>query len=326
MLLVNILPSLTTRRGYRGRTTVAQAFHHYFSQNGHESASVLVKNRFKVCMEHQLPLEDIARFEVGGVVAIAVSTVPAAFWMLYYVYSNPDILELLRQEVGAILETKSVEASPGTVTRTLNITELRTTCPLLTSTFQETLRHASLGAAVRLVTEDTVLDGHILLKKGSLVEIPAHVVHFDSTIWGSSVTAFDASRFVLNPNVKSSTKPKNDQADNKKKPHPGDFRAFGGGRNLCPGRHFAATEILALVAMMVMRYDLHVVTTSNGRHNESGRWKMPTSVKSGLAAAVREPDEDIDVEVRLREGYEEGRWAFRLEESELVFAIDDVGR
>lgn len=326
MLLVNILPNLTARKGYLGRATVAQAFHEYFSQNGHESASVLVKNRFKICIEHELPLEDIARFEVGGVIAIAVSTVPAAFWMLYYVYSNPDILELLRQEVGAILETTSLDASPGTVTRTLNITELRTVCPLLTSTFQETLRHTSFGAAVRLATEDTVIDGQILLKKDSLVEIPAHVVHSDPSIWGSSVAAFDASRFIRSTNVKSSTNLTNGQADRKKKPHPGAFRAFGGGKNLCPGRHFAATEILALVVMMVMRYDLHVVTTTTGHRHGSGRWTLPTSVKSSLAAAVREPDEDVEVEVRLREGYEEGRWAFRLEESELVFAIDDVGR
>jgi hypothetical protein len=109
--------------------------------------------------------------------------------------------------------------------------------------------------------------------------------------------------------------------ENKKKVHPGAFRAFGGGKNLCPGRHFAATEILALVVMLIMRYDL-LPTSVNGNGNR--HWTMPKSEKSSIAAAVREPDTDVEVEVTLRKGFEEGRWAFRLEESELVFAIDDI--
>jgi cytochrome P450 len=324
MLMINILPSLTARKGYLGRATAAQAFQEYFSKNGHETASVLVKNRFQICANHELPLEDIARFEVGGVIAITVSTIPAAFWMLYYVFSNPEILELLREEVGTILETTSLDATKGTVTRTLNITELRIACPLLTSTFQETLRHASLGASVRLATEDTIIDGQYLLKKDCIVQMPSHVVHFDPSIWGSSVADFDASRFVPSTTNKPQTKPTNVQGNRKKKPHPRAFRAFGGGKNLCPGRHFATTEILALVVMMIMRYDLHVATTTTGHWHGYGCWTMPKSEKSSIAAAVREPDEDVEVEVRLRKGFEEGRWAFRLEESELVFAIDDV--
>jgi len=241
--------------------------------------------------------------------------------MLYYVFSKPEILALLREEVGSVLETVDDE-STASVTRTLNITKLRTACPLLTSTFQETLRHGALGASVRLVVEDTIISGQYLLKKDCVVQIPTHVVHFDPSIWGSSVQDFDASRFVP-----GQTRPSHTQEKKKKKAPPGALRPFGGGKNLCPGRHFAATEILALVSMIIMRYDLHVISAADEPQHEDqhkgGEWAMPKSEKSSLAAVVREPDEDTEVEVRLREGFEEGRWAFRLDDSELVFAIDD---
>jgi cytochrome P450 len=318
-LIINVLPSLTARKGHLGRERMAKAFTEYFAKKGHESASVLVKNRFKVCADYNLSLEDTARFEIGGVIAITVSTIPAAFWMLYYVFSKPEILALLREEVVSVLETTTnLDDTKGSLTRTLNITKLRTACPLLTSTFQETLRHGALGASVRLVVEDTIINGQYLLKKDCVVQIPTHVVHFDPSIWGTSVDDFDASRFVP-----GQTRARNTQGKQKKKAPPGALRPFGGGKNLCPGRHFAATEILALVSMILMRYELHVVTASDEHQHKDGEWAMPKSEKSSLAAVVREPDEDTEVEIRLRKGYEEGRWAFRLDDSELVFAIDD---
>lgn len=315
-LIINVLPSLTARKGHLGRERMAKAFTEYFAKRGHESASVLVKNRFKVCADYNLSLEDTARFEIGGVIAITVSTIPAAFWMLYYVFSKPEILALLREEMGSVLETTNLD---GSLTRTLSITKLRTACPLLTSTFQETLRHGALGASVRLVVEDTIINGQYLFKKGCVVQIPTHVVHFDPSIWGSSVNDFDASRFVPGQN-----KARNTQGKQKKKAPPGALRPFGGGKNLCPGRHFAATEILALVSMILMRYELHVITASDEQHHKDRGWAMPKSENSSLAAVVREPDEDTEVEIRLRKGYEEGRWAFRLDDSEVVFAIDDA--
>jgi hypothetical protein len=74
---------------------MTKAFTKYFAKKGHESASVLVKKRFKVCADYNLSLEDRARFKIGGVIAITVSTIPTAFWMLYYVFSKAKILALL---------------------------------------------------------------------------------------------------------------------------------------------------------------------------------------------------------------------------------------
>ncbi|ORY62498.1 uncharacterized protein BCR38DRAFT_467111 [Pseudomassariella vexata] len=38
--------------------------------------------------------------------------------------------------------------------------------------------------------------------------------------------------------------------------HPAAFRASGGGKTLCPGRHYAMNEILALVVLVVLLFDM----------------------------------------------------------------------
>lgn len=303
MLLINILPSLTARKGYLGRATVVKAYQDYFEEKGHEEGSLLVKNWLKSSHDFALPKEDIACFGMGGVFAITVSTIPTAFWMLYYVFSNPKILGILREEVSSILET-TFDSAKGTTMRSLDISALRTDCPILVSTFQETLRHGSLNASVRVVTEDTIINDQYLLKKDGVVQMPAHIVHSDPTIWGPTVAEFDPFRFCR----------KETRRKGNKRQHPEAFRPFGGGKNLCPGRHFATTEILSLAVMMIMRYDLQPTAGD-------GHWTLPKSDYSSLSAAVREPDTDIEVEVMMRKGYEGGNWEFRLEDSRLTLGV-----
>jgi cytochrome P450 len=112
--------------------------------------------------------------------------------------------------------------------------------PILFSVLQESLRHRSSGAGARLVLEDTLVDDNYLLKKDSFLMILNHELHFSAQAWGSTAQKFSGERF----------------SPTSKKIPPGAFRGFGGGVNLCPGRFFAITEIMVLVAMLVMRYDI----------------------------------------------------------------------
>ena len=86
------------------------------------------------------------------------------------------------------------------------------------------------------------------------------------------------------------------------KPPAGAFRPFSGGTTLCPGRHLAAAEILAMVAMMLVRFDL---TPANG-----ASWADPKPFASSVAAAIYTPAKDLEVDVTVRKGFEEGTWAF----------------
>lgn len=306
MLLVNILPSLTARKGNRAREIVANAFTDYFEAKHHESGSMLVQNRFETSRKHKIPIADIARYEVGGSIAVLVNTAPAAFWILFYMFSNPDVLQDCRDEVGTITAAVT-DPSTGHIKRTLDITGIKQNCPILTSTFQEVLRQRTLGMQVRQVMQDTMLDDTYLLKKDAMVLMPSLVVHTDPTVWGPDVSAFNHKRFT-----KESTKASK-PGGSTKKPNPKAFRAFGGGTTLCPGRHFATTEILATVVMMIMRYDLIPVA--------GGTWVAPKTENTNIAAVVMEPDTDIEVTVVPRPGFEDGEWEFKLADSEMVFAV-----
>ena len=63
------------------------------------------------------------------------------------------------------------------------------------------------------------------------------------------------------------------------------FRSFGDPPNLCPGRHFGNTEVMAILATMLMRYDIAP---------ESGRWDMPEK-ELVISAAIMPPKRDITV-------------------------------
>ncbi|KAL8674087.1 MAG: hypothetical protein Q9168_001482 [Polycauliona sp. 1 TL-2023] len=298
MILVDRLPFLTARKACRARDLVGDAFRLYFEAKHHERGSMLVQKRYNTSIENKVSVADIARFEVGNSIAVLVNTAPAVFWMLYYLYSNPVALEDCRNEVESIVsDTKGINGARKTV----DITIVKQNCPLLTSALQEVLRQRTLGIQVRQVMEDTMLDGKYLLKKDATVLIPSLVMHTDPAIWGPDVSEFKPQRFTKGGTMRQSHKP-----------DPKALRIFGGGTTLCPGRHFATTEILATVVMFILRYELLPV---------DGYWAPPKTEKSNIAAVVMEPDSDITVRVVPREctaGYE---WDFKLPDSNMVFEV-----
>ncbi|KAI4278020.1 MAG: hypothetical protein LQ337_001349 [Flavoplaca oasis] len=297
MILINRLPYLTARKACRARDRVANAFRMYFEAKYHEYGSMLVQQRYNTSVQHKVSVDDIARFEVGGSLAVLVNTAPAVFWMLFYLYSNPIVLEECRTEVESlVLHTKT---SNGT-RKTVDITSVKQNCPMLTSTFQEVLRHRTLGVQVRQVMKDTMLDDKYLLKKDATIIMPSLVIHTDPAVWGSNVSQFDHTRFAKGNKSQS------------QKPNPKALRAFGGGTTLCPGRHFATTEILATVVMFILRYNLTPL---------DGRWTPPKTEKTNIASVVMEPDTDIRVKVVPREGTADCEWDFKLGDSDMVFGV-----
>lgn len=255
-----------------------------------------------------LALEDIARYEVGASTAILVNTSPASFWTLFFIYSTSNLLEDIRNELDSIVVAK--DDGPETVS-SVDIKSLKRRCPLLISAFQETMRYIAMGTSVRKVMEDTVLDGQWLLKKNSILQMPSRIIHKDQSIWGTSVEAYDPRRFM-----KVSTSQKKAGGPTKGPPAAA-FRAFGGGTTLCPGRHFATNEVLAAVALFALRYDMTPVR---------GEWTVPTSYNSSMAGFLMEPDSDVEVKISSRKGFETGRVACGLEESDevLAFIAEDI--
>lgn len=260
---------------YQARELVAAAMTEYVRNRGFETASGLVRKRF----EHHSKLfglapEDVARGELGNSFAVLGNTAPCTWWVLFHVFSDAQVLRDVRRELtSAVREDES-----GCH---VDMAGLQNSCPVLLSNFQETLRYRAVNPGPRVILEDVVLKDGTLLKKGSMLIIPATVQHSDTTIWGEDAGEFDHLRFSPKPG-----------AAGHKKVNRVAFRAFGGGHILCPGRHFASNEILAFAALVVLQFDLVPVR---------GKWVEPTFENSHPQSGFPVPDEDIQVEPHPRD-------------------------
>ncbi|KAF2267292.1 cytochrome P450 [Lojkania enalia] len=265
------------KESVKARTRIVDAFNGYFSSHSHEQGSAFVQAHYGHKVDFGISGKDIARFEIGGMVAILSNTIPASFWVLYHLISDPVALEDCRKEVYACCKSEGD-------TCTLDVTEVKARCPMLLSTLKESLRFHGIGTSVRVVTRDYLLDGKYFLKKGGIVMIPGPVQHSNKEAYGETVDQFQHRRFM--------------KLSGGKRPNPIAFRGFGGGSTLCPGRHFASTEILSLVAQMIVRFDFEPA---------KGVWVCPKTDRAGMQGTIAPPDNDVEVRITPATGILAGK-------------------
>ncbi|KAK8062701.1 cytochrome P450 [Apiospora hydei] len=219
-LVTGFLPSLLAKEALKARRVITEAFLKYYAENGlGNGASVYARNRYHYPISLGVPVEDVARMEAGGSLGLISNTMPATFWTLYHIFSDPVVLKDCREEV------KRPSARE---------------------------------------------------RGGSTVLIRSTVQHSSPTAWSQDVDEFHHDRFI--------------KQANKAKNNPVAFRAFGGGATLCPGRHFASTEILAFASIILLRFDIKPVT---------GSWS--TEFYKETNAAFRVPNCEIDVQLIPRD-------------------------
>lgn len=290
---MNTLPQITARKAYRGREKLVSSFIKYYEAGGQHNSSELAYARWKAQSDAGCSTEAIARLEAATAIAVLSNTTTTAFWMLFDVYSRPELLNLLYGEIKQNALTVDAEG-----THTIDIARIREGCPALVSTFQEVLRSRSMASPLRIVREDIILNDEYLLKAGSILIMPSRSINNEASVWGESYGTFDPMRFQ-------------DSID--KKPRPNSFMAFGVAPALCPGRHFASGEILAIVAMLVLRFDIKTL---------SGIWETPKKVNtSAVATTIPPPDEAFDVVVTPRVEFVGSEWAFNVTEGKGRFGL-----
>jgi cytochrome P450 len=288
LLLLNVLPSITARKALNGREAIVQAFYNYLDQGHHKSACSIVQQRVRIAQSHGFSLEMTARAELSFLFAGIVNTATTSFWMVAHIVSRPALLKAIREE----LEGSLSETAEEQLRAIIQSDHLDTTCPLFLSVFRETLRLGSDNFSSRVVTTDTMLADKYFLRAKSIVQISGGIIHGDSRIWGSDVDAFNPQRFADLRKNPSRAKERSSGQATKPQIHPAAFRAFGGGTTLCPGRHFATKEIMALVASIILRFD---ISSCDG-----GEIKVPKKKDYVLPVHILEPVTDIEVKVRLR--------------------------
>ncbi|KAK7920497.1 hypothetical protein PG985_008519 [Apiospora marii] len=133
----------------------------------------------------------------------------------------------------------------------------------LDSTFRESQRLNTVLTVgpLRIVNarEGVTTSSGVQIPKGYQVGTPAYQMHMDPSIWGEDVEEFRPFRFLANAR-KPSKADSNDavQPDRARQPWvttSQEYLSFGGGRNSCPGRFFAAGELKLLLAHILLHYD-----------------------------------------------------------------------
>lgn len=319
LFATGMFPRIFARGAFKARQRLTKAFVDYFDAGHQEEGSALIQCRYQHSMRFGFSNEDTARAEIGGLFAILSSTGPACFWMIYHLVSDPVVLEECRAEISALVgvatdkqETKlGDESQEGQNCSTIDITSVKTKCPVLLSTLQEVLRFRHIGVSARMVLEDEQLDHKYHLRKGSILMMPTPVYHSDTAAWGPTASTFDHRRFLpVDAGVAKDPNHSKKKGLNKAIPRTA-YRPFGGGHVLCPGRHFATTEILAFATLLILRFDI-VPVAGQG-------WKAPTIENSPMVAALPVPDDPIRVEIRPREA---GRkWRVKLVGSDQAVGI-----
>jgi cytochrome P450 len=270
-------PSVLARKSLHAREhLLIPAFEKYFAENSHHQGSLLVQCRYKHNTGHGLRGRDVAATEIGQMVASLTNSVASAFWMVYHVFSDLVVLNECRNEVEQLVQVDDHGVY------TIDLAKVKSACPILLSTWQETLRYVHIGIAARVVMEDIMFDNKYLLKKGATVMILAPVQHTDASVWGPTVNAFDHRRFLRGPGGKRT--------------NPVAFRSFGGGTVLCPGRHFVSTEVMSFTALLLLRFDLKPVT-------RDGKWVQPRKA-TPMTSSMPTPKDKLQVEIVPRDNRE----------------------
>ncbi|KAF8187069.1 cytochrome P450 [Mycena galopus ATCC 62051] len=265
------------KKAYSGRERLVSALADYLEAGTYKTASKIVQERVVLALQHGWTLRAAARSELSFLFAGIVNTTTSTFWIVLQLFADAELLRTVREEIEAIL-TSDNDA------QTLAIDDLKNKCPVLSAVYRECLRLNSDNNSVRVVKEDTLLSDRWFLAKDSVVQIAGGVIHADSAIWGSDVDTFDHKRFL------------DKEKGKERQVHPAAFRAFGGGKTLCPGRHFAMNEILSFVALVVLQLD---ITGEDG-----GRINVPRKNDGVLPVHILEPAVPALVSIRPREGWD----------------------
>jgi cytochrome P450 len=281
---------LTAREGLKARKRLADGFENYLRSDNQRFASSAVKSTLEIVAKNNLSLEDSARLEIFNTSVATVNTVPTAVWMLLNILANDDLLLALRGELASAMKITPTSTGRDIHLDISNITE---TCPLLHATYQESLRLGSIPTCNRSVLEDTVLTDpdtgrRIALKKGHRVVIPTFMLHFRDSFWSGNAREFDPWRFMNTTEKDSKEKKLRNTA----------FVPFGGGIHLCPGRHLAQAEILAVAGLMIAALDFQL--------SDGGKITVPMEASE---SGSKKPAVPIIVGIRKRAGWEDATWS-----------------
>jgi len=299
-MMLNIMPSSVAPKAYYGREALQNALTEYFASDHGADDDIPKFTEERMALERSFGMTPsaMAGLEIAVIHGSLSNTIPTAFWMLVYVFSNPELVERLRAEAKSVV-TETRLSDRGQRVMTINIVRLEDRCPLLFSTFRETQRVISIAVLNRRILADTVVsDGKksYLLKKGNALQISHGVTHNLEEVWGPTVREFDPKRFIRLSDVSSGDN------DSGTPIPPGAYTPFGAGKHICPGRFFASGEILGFILPLILGFE---VVGSTG-----GPVHIPDVATPWITTGLGKPraGSDLAAVIRKRAEWEDVLW------------------
>ena len=331
--ILNFAPRITAPKAWHARERLHVVLLDYFKRGGHTQASHMIQERYRIHRDHGLSVDACARAEIPMLQGVLANATTTSFWFLANTYAQPALLADLRAELARIVEVVDGEEEEGEVTTAaaatatvgaksktaktkkyrISVETIKKQCPLMVGTYREVLRLLGALPTTRVVLEDTFLGPQkYLLKAGSVVQVATSVLHTSSEYWGDDTAEFKPYRYLTSAEMEVF-----EQRQQQQQPKIGQLYSFGGGVNLCPGRHFAQIEVLGLTAAVLWTLDISDARGDNGNENDdsndvsnddkdgSGSGsaappELPESNATEPPTAFSKPVKDVDVRVRWR--------------------------
>ncbi|KAK7740367.1 hypothetical protein SLS63_001570 [Diaporthe eres] len=294
-LISSGLAWLFAPKAHKARNNHSARYRAYFRAGGTETASDFIRERTRAFIENGAPPLEAASMNTGLDVALISNYAGIAFWTVYHVLSQPGLLEAVRDEA-----EKAVVRGENEGDYTLDVSVLRTSCPLLVSVLQETQRLKTTVANIREVISDTSISAggkDYTFKKGNYVQLHCPPVLRSKELWGEDADDFDARRFIR---IRKDKDPAGGVVPPNQLPAMA-FPVWGVAPHVCPARFYASTGVLVLVALVALRLDIS--PAGDGRTGPA--WGK---LQDGFNfSAVSRPTTPVHVSVRPRED-RAGNW------------------
>lgn len=320
-LFLGVLPNVIARTAVSNREVFSTALTNFYAEKRDlaDDVAAITHVRAQHARDAGFGIEQVGKQEVALPFVATTNTIPTLFWFFVNVWSRPELVEKLRDEVAPLIEMTENSASGNTGhgekndkkqtfarKATLDIGTLENTCPLLVSCYRECIRLANQGLGNRYIKQDTVLTDHdgkqYLLRKGMVAMWPIRSLHVAQEIWGADADEFVADRFVPAAQaVEGGSTYGLSAAEERVRKLA--YVPFGGGKHLCPGRNFAFAENLGFMGSLVMGFDVDGLVG-----------KCPPMGRSKIGEAVCKPYKgQVGGEIKLtrREGWEDVEWAYK---------------
>ncbi|KAF5760361.1 putative (+)-abscisic acid 8'-hydroxylase [Helianthus annuus] len=180
--------------------------------------------------------EQIADNIIGVLFAAQDTTASVLTWILKYLNGNPKLLDAVKGEQKAILESECGENRSLTWAMTRKM-------PLTYRVILESLRKASvISFTFREAAEDVEYEGYLIPKGWKVMPLFRNIHH--NPEFFAEPGNFDPFRFE-NP------------------PKPYTYMPFGSGQHACPGNELAKLEMLILLHHMLTKYRWELVGSAN---------------------------------------------------------------